>query len=171
MLPQSKLAAIIKKAAVSTGNIAIHYQAEATVIEEAGNSVTLNVKNLGFGEMEKFKGVYLVGSNSGRSTIRSLLKIPFPGHTWPERVITTNVTRVNNEISYIALYFIINSVNWAVVILLSPPKLGQLLQWRYAIAVDSKDPRTDEELLALENVESLYKKVIVGKRLLEYEVN
>lgn len=171
MLPQSKLAAIIKNAAVGTGNVTIHYHAEATAIEEDGNSVTLNVKNLGSGEMENFKGVYLVGSDGGRSTIRSLLKIPFPGHTWPERVITTNVTRVSDEMSHVAPHFIIDPVNWSVVVPLSPPKLGQPSLWRYAIAVDSKDPRTDEELLAPENIESLYEKVMVGKRPLEYEVN
>ncbi|UPL02249.1 hypothetical protein LCI18_013601 [Fusarium solani-melongenae] len=170
MLPQSKLTAIIKKAAVGTGNVTVHYQAEVTAIEDAGDSVTINVKNLGSGDMETFKGVYLVGCDGGRSTVRSLLKIPFPGHTWPERIITTNLTRVNDEMANVSPHFIIDPVNWAVVIPLSPPKLGQTSHWRYAIAVDSKDSRTDEELLAPENLDTLYEKIMVGKRPLEYKV-
>ena len=170
MLPQSKLAKIIEKVAIATGNVTVHYAKEVVGIQEIEGSVTATVRVVATGTSETYTGTYLVGTDGGRSTVRSLLGLRFPGHTWPERVIATNVTLVSAEIAPISLNFIIDPVHWTVFIPLSRPEKGKKSLWRYAMAVAGDDPRTDEELLESEALDVLYQKVMVGPRPLQYEV-
>jgi 3-(3-hydroxy-phenyl)propionate hydroxylase/6-hydroxy-3-succinoylpyridine 3-monooxygenase len=40
---------------------------------------------------EELRAAWLIGADGARSTVRSLLGLPFEGFTWPERFVATNV--------------------------------------------------------------------------------
>lgn len=170
-LPQSTMVRLLEKEILTTGMVKVHYGQVVVGIEQDETSVTVSTKNSKTGEVKSWKGEWMVGTDGGRSTVRSLLGINFPGHTWPERVIATDVERTNDELAPIGSHLLVHPTNWGVVIPLVPAKLGEKSLWRYAIAVDSKDTRPDEELLKEDVIMAFYDNLMVGKRPLKCEIH
>ncbi|KUL84860.1 hypothetical protein ZTR_08256 [Talaromyces verruculosus] len=89
-LPQPKLTELFYKAALQTGFVKVHFAHELCEIHDSEDSVTA-VAQRPTGESKKFKGIFLVGADGGKSTTRKILNIPFKGHSWPERIVATDV--------------------------------------------------------------------------------
>lgn len=170
ILPQSKMVVLLESEIRKTGMVKIHFGREAVAIDQDSDSVCLSIKDIDTGEIEKFQGEYIVGSDGGRSTVRSLLGIRFPGHTWPERVIATDVLKENDELAPIGSHLVVDVDHWGVVIPVVPATLGEKSLWRYAVAVKSTDPRSDKELLEEAVIAGFYEHLMVGQRPLQYEI-
>ncbi|KAH8593866.1 FAD binding domain-containing protein [Bisporella sp. PMI_857] len=169
-LPQSRMVPLLAKEIEKTGLVKIHFGKEVVSLKQDENLVTLSTKDSKTGEVEQVKGEYLVGTDGGRSVVRSLLGIGFPGHTWKERIIATNVRITNEALAPIGSHLVVHPVKWGVVIPLEEAKLGERSLWRYAIAVDSKDTRSDEELLTEENIVASYDNLMVGERPIQCQI-
>lgn len=81
---------------------------------------------------------WVVGSDGARSTVRSLLKLPFEGSTWPDRFVATNVEFDFEKYGYERANMICDPVNWAVV-----ARLGRDDLWRVTYGEDAALPEED----------------------------
>lgn len=175
ILPQSSFAKILEDQALATGRVRIHWDTQIADIAEEGETVVATVKPATIGREEvvntwTLRGAYLVGADGGRSAVRKLLKIQLPGHTWPERLIATDVSLFNDFVSDTPAHFVVSRPHYAVVIPLTKAVAGQATLWRYSVAIDPTDMRPDEEILSDDNLAQLYDMTMVGKRPLQYEV-
>ncbi|KAH7344393.1 FAD binding domain protein [Pyrenochaeta sp. MPI-SDFR-AT-0127] len=169
-LPQSTMVPLLATEIAKTGLVKIHFGKEVIGIKQDENLVILSTKDSKTGEVEQIKGEYLVGTDGGRSVVRSLLGIGFPGHTWKERIIATNVTLKNEALAPTGSHLVVHPVKWGVVIPLEEARLGEKSLWRYAIAVDSKDTRPDEELMTDENIIASYDYLMAGSRPIQCKI-
>ena len=67
-------------------------------------------------------------------------RLPFDGHTWPERFVATNVEYDFERHGYEPANMIADAVNWAVV-----ARLGQENLWRVTFAEDAELPEESLE--------------------------
>lgn len=113
--PQSTIVPLLVMEIAKTGLAKIHFGKEVVGIKQDENLVILSTKGCKTGEVEQVKGEYLAGTDGGRSVVRSLLGIGFPGHTWKERVIATNVTLTNEALAPTGshLVFTLSSGVWS----------------------------------------------------------
>ncbi|PVH72210.1 FAD binding domain protein [Cadophora sp. DSE1049] len=163
-LPQSIMVPLLAKETEKTGLVKIHFGKEVVGIEQDEKLVTLSLKDVKTGEVEQVRGEYLVGTDGARSKVRSLLGIGFPGHTWRERIIATNVRLKNQELVPISSSLIVHPTKWGVIIPLEDPKVGETTLWRYGVATESSDTRSDEELMKDESLMDMYDHLMVGER-------
>lgn len=172
ILPQPELTQILEQEVLATGKVRLHYSHELMEIDDTADRVQITTRHTQTGDLKTFTGRFLVGADGGRSRVRKLKGIEFPGHTWPERFVATDVWMKNEyEVGDTTSHFVIAPVNWGVVISLTEPVKDQYSLWRYTIAVAADDPRSDEEVLDTESIVALYDKVMAGKRPLQhYEV-
>jgi 3-(3-hydroxy-phenyl)propionate hydroxylase len=64
----------------------VRFSTKLTGLAQTGDHVDATVINAA-GETETLRGRYLIGTDGGRSTVRSLAEIAFEGFTWEERFI------------------------------------------------------------------------------------
>ena len=86
---QFKLTRILLDRLQDMAGCDIRFSHRVTGVELSEDSVSLTVETPD--GVETIDGVYLIGSDGGRSTVRKQADIPFGGFTWPERflVLTT----------------------------------------------------------------------------------
>lgn len=86
---QFKTAALILKRLRTLPNIEILFEHEVIDVSQTKKNVSVRVR--GSSGVTKHDGVYLIGADGARSTVRRQTGISFDGFTWPERflVLTT----------------------------------------------------------------------------------
>ena len=173
-LPQGRLTRLFLREALATGNVEVHFQRELRGVEQDQDCTTVTaiakVLDGSANEEQRFVGEFLVGADGARSATRKLLNLPFPGHTWPERLLATDVTVRNVEDHVYHCHYILDQVNFTVSTPLTEPIMGEKSLWRYTIALDTSDDRPDEEVLTDKHIKELYGRVMAGPRPLEYEI-
>lgn len=169
-LPQAELSRLLYREAVATGRVTVRFNAELDSIKDDGQSVTIGVKDTVSRDIFHLTGTYLVGADGGRSKTRALLGIAFAGHTWPGKLLATDVWVRNSEEGLHPTSYLLDPVHFCVITPLTEPKLGETTLWRYAIGLPPNDPRPDEEVLKTEHIASLYEKVMAGPRPLKYRI-
>ena len=113
--------------------VEVLFEHEVTALEDGADGVTVTARS---GEGEKtFRAKWLIGADGARSTVRKLAGIDFPGHTWPERFIATNVRFDFRRLGYQQANFVCDPVNMAVIALLDREGL-----WRCTYMEDSSLP-------------------------------
>ncbi|MEI9989134.1 MAG: FAD-dependent oxidoreductase [Rhizomicrobium sp.] len=75
---------------------------------------------------------WVVGTDGARSSVRTLLGLPFEGHTWPERFVATNVEYDFEKYDFELANMIADPANWAVV-----ARLGRENLWRVTYGEDA----------------------------------
>ncbi|KAJ9603448.1 hypothetical protein H2200_012226 [Cladophialophora chaetospira] len=171
-LPQADLNKLFLREALKTGHVRVHYNTELVSILENDPStgVTVRLRNNETNAERKLHASYLVGADGAHSVVRKALSLPFPGHTWPERLIATNVM-VYNEIDPIwHTFFVIDPVHYTIATPLEDPVPGKTTLWRYTIAAAPDDTRKVEELITDENIMGLYENCMAGPRPLQVEI-
>jgi len=89
---------------------------------------------------EEIRARWVVGADGAHSTVRTLLNLPFEGHTWPERFVATNVQYEFGRYGYEPANMIADPINWAVV-----ARLGLEDLWRVTFAEDAGLPEAGLE--------------------------
>lgn len=170
-LPQADLNKLFLREALKTGLVRVQFNTELhTIVENTPDGVVVLARNTETGEDKQYKAKYLVAADGARSSTRKALGLPFPGHTWPERLISTNVL-VKNELDAVwHTYYVLDQVNFTVVTPLQRPVPGQTTLWRFTMAADPEDPRSDEELATDANILSLYERSMAGSRPLKVQI-
>ncbi len=97
---------------------------------------------------------WVVGTDGARSSVRSLLGLPFEGFTWPERFVATNVEYNFEKHGFERANMIADPDNWAVV-----ARLGRENLWRVTYAEDAEI--SEDEVFA--RIPQHYATVFPGK--------
>jgi 3-(3-hydroxy-phenyl)propionate hydroxylase len=82
---QFKTARLILDRLAHLPHVEVMYGHEVINVAQSDDAVTVEVR--GSGGMSDHKGVFLIGADGGRSTVRKQCGIEFDGFTWPERFI------------------------------------------------------------------------------------
>ena len=171
-LPQADLNKLFLREALKTNHVRIHFNTELVSILANENTagVTVQVRNTETNIERELHATYLVGADGSHSVTRKALGLPFPGHTWPERLIATNVM-VHNEFDPMwHTLFVIDPVHYTIATPREDPVTGTTTLWRYTIASAPDDTREDNELLSDENIIGLYENAMAGPRPLQVEI-
>lgn len=171
-LPQANLNRIALREALKTGHVKLHFNTELVSIlqnsEEEG--VVVLVRDVQTNVERKMSSTYLVGADGARSVTRKALGLAFAGHTWPERLVATNVLVKNDILVDLPTWYTMDRVNYTITTPLEEPVLGKTTLWRYTFAADPAEPRTDEELTSEENILRHYETVMAGPRPLQVQI-
>lgn len=81
---------------------------------------------------------WVIGADGARSSVRSLLGVPFEGFTWPERFVATNVEYDFEKYGFERANMIADPDNWAVV-----ARLGRENLWRVTYGEDAELAEAD----------------------------
>ncbi|KAJ5201252.1 FAD/NAD(P)-binding domain-containing protein [Penicillium cf. viridicatum] len=166
-LRQSELTKLVLQEALKTDFVTVQFNSELSGIKETENGVTVDFENK---ELSPVTGCYLVGADGGRSKTRKLTGTPCLGHTWPERLISTDVVLWNYVDPLFHTCYIIGTKNYTIMTPLADPVIGKKSLWRCTIAVPPEDQRPDEELLQEAVIRQFYEQVVSGPRPLAAEI-
>jgi 3-(3-hydroxy-phenyl)propionate hydroxylase/6-hydroxy-3-succinoylpyridine 3-monooxygenase len=128
-LGQHELAAIALTHLERHANAAVRWSTEVRGLAQDGSGVTVSTVA---GEL---RAGWVIGCDGARSTLRKLLGVPFPGMTWPERFVATNVFYDFQAHGYARANFVVHDVHGAVVV-----KIDERDLWRVTYSEDGALP-------------------------------
>jgi 2-polyprenyl-6-methoxyphenol hydroxylase-like FAD-dependent oxidoreductase len=168
-LPQAQLNKLFLREALKTGHVTINFNSElVSIVSNTDDGVTVLTRNPSTGAEQEFSATYAVAADGAKSATRKALGLLYPGHTWPERLIATNVLVQNVEETPMHTHFLMHPVHWAVSTPLANPVLGEKTLWRWTMAADpALEHLSDEEILTDENVFRHYERCMPGARPLD----
>lgn len=115
-MPQPKLCQILLEEATKLDVISVHFSTELTDIHDEGDGfVRVDTTDVITGGRKTFSSHYLVGADGGKSKTRHLLGIPFSGHTWPEKLLATDVWLMNYEESPVTTTYLLDLIHYTVI--------------------------------------------------------
>jgi 2-polyprenyl-6-methoxyphenol hydroxylase-like FAD-dependent oxidoreductase len=167
-LRQSELTKLLLREALNTGNVTVHFNSEVTGIEQEHDKVHITFNNP---DLQSVTGSYLVGADGGKSRVRRIIETPCLGHTWPERIISTDVYLLNTEDPIYHTSYIMDLKNYTLMTPLATPTIGERSLWRVTVAIPPEDQRSDEELTQEETIQGFYEQVVAGPRPLNAEIS
>ncbi|GAP84929.1 putative FAD binding domain protein [Rosellinia necatrix] len=177
-IPQSQMCQVLMNKAVGTGHVRVLFSKELVSIESDGSgegnpNVSIRVQDLVSNTESQYTASFLIGADGGRSKTRSLLGIPFPGHTWPEKLVATDVWLPNEDGGPATTTLLMDSVHYTVLSPLTPPILGEVSKWRVTFALNPEELKTkdDEDFLTEGYIAQHYDRVWVGPRPLSYKID
>jgi 2-polyprenyl-6-methoxyphenol hydroxylase-like FAD-dependent oxidoreductase len=168
-LPQSKLCRILLDEALGTGYVSVDWGTSVIGLSQNEDSITVTAETKST-ESKSYTGKYVVACDGGKSSVRKLLGVRLVGHTWPERLVATDVRLVNHEVPPFPVEFIVDPEHWALVSPLEPPVPGTSTMWRYTIGTSVDQDLSDEELLEPSRLAREFEILMAGPRPLEYTV-
>jgi 3-(3-hydroxy-phenyl)propionate hydroxylase/6-hydroxy-3-succinoylpyridine 3-monooxygenase len=132
-LGQHRLAEIALDHLRRLPNAAVRFGARVTDLaqDEAGVTVTAETPN----GPERLRAAWAVGADGGRSQVRRTLGLDFPGLTWPERFVATNVHFDFEAYGFARTTFQIDDVHGAVIV-----KIDETGLWRCTYCEDAALP-------------------------------
>ena len=170
-LTQGRLNALLMREALKTGHVQCHFNTELLSINENNkDGVSILARNVETGVEKEYNPIYLIGTDGARSASRKALGLPYPGHTWPERLVATNVYVMNEEVPLWPTHYFMDAINYGVTTPLEEIVVGKKTLWRYTFAASPDDTRPDEELMSYENIFKNYEVNMAGPRPLNVEV-
>ncbi|PNS21650.1 rRNA bioproteinsis protein rrp5 [Sphaceloma murrayae] len=176
-MPQVDLANVLLKKALETQHVQVHFNKELIDILDGPSAdsvgIRITVRHALSDTKEEYTGSYLVGADGGRSKTRALLQVPFPGHTWPEKLIATDVWLPNNEGGPKNTTLLMHNTQYVILSPLSPPVPGEISKWRVTFAVDPEELKTNpiEHFTSDEYVSAMYDRVWVGPRPISWKID
>lgn len=113
---QHELAEVILRHLRGYSNAEVRFGCKVIAVAQSEDSptATLTVETAP-GETENIASIYVVAADGGRSTLRHLLAIPFPGFTYPEQLVSTNVTFDFERPGWMDGNFLVDPVHWALI--------------------------------------------------------
>ncbi|KAI1156358.1 FAD/NAD(P)-binding domain-containing protein [Nemania diffusa] len=177
-IPQSQMCQVFMDRAISTGHVQVLFNRELVSVESDGSgegdsNVSIGVKHLTSDTESKYTASFLIGADGGRSKTRSLLGIPFPGHTWPEKLVATDVWLHNEDDGPTTTTLLMDPVHYTILSPLTRPIRGEVSKWRVTFALNPEDLKTKshEDFLAEGNIDQHYDRVLVGPRPLSCKID
>ncbi|KIW75446.1 hypothetical protein Z517_10187 [Fonsecaea pedrosoi CBS 271.37] len=174
-LPQAQLNKLFLREALKTDHVHIHFNRELVSITNngggGGGGVAVLTRDPDTGIEREYKAKYAVAADGAHSAARKALGLPYPGHTWPERLIATNVVLRNVEETPMHTHFVMHPTHFSISTPLEDPVLGQETLWRWTLAADpALDKCSDEELLTDEVIHAHYERCMPGPRPLAVDI-
>lgn len=170
-LPQANLNKLLLREALKTGHVRIHFNTElVSISRNTGEGVTAVARDAETGAEKQYGAKYLVGTDGSHSATRKALGLPFPGHTWPEHLIATNVLVKNIEETPFHTHFVMDHKYFSISTPLEDPVVGKTTLWRWTLACDPDDTQSDKELLSDQNIYKHYERNMPGPRPLKVQI-
>ncbi|MDB5872852.1 MAG: FAD-dependent oxidoreductase [Ramlibacter sp.] len=110
------------------------------------------------GHEQTLRARWIVGADGAHSLVRKQSGIEFPGFSWPERFLVTNVTQPLEACGFSGAAYVGDPDQWAVVLKLSDHRYQDL--WRVAMAADPDLP--DDQLLGPAAVQARLQQIMPG---------
>lgn len=172
-IPQPRLTKVLMDKALATGKVQVLFHKKLMAIANDADSVTATVWDTVAEAEETYTAAFLIGADGAKSKTRSLLGIQFPGHTWPERLVATDVWLPNSDESPTTTALLMDPVNYVILSPLTPPRKGEMSKWRVTYALDPEEmkAKSEEYFLAEEYVAKAYERVWAGPRPLTYKID
>jgi 2-polyprenyl-6-methoxyphenol hydroxylase-like FAD-dependent oxidoreductase len=172
MLTQAKLNRLMVREALKTGHVRVHFNTTIdSILSNTDAGVKVLTRNVSTGETQERTAKYLVAADGAKSTTRKLLSLPYQGHTWPERLIATNVMLYNREETPMHTYFIMHPTHWAISTPLSTPNMHERTLWRFTMAADpALDHLPDEQMTSDEVIFEHFERCMAAPRPLREHV-
>ena len=133
---QHILAQIVLRHFVLLPNASVRWNTRVVGLRQNASNVTLTVETPT--GLEELTADWVVGADGARSGVRHCLGLPFEGHTWPERLVATNVRYEFERFGFEPANMIADAVNWAVV-----ARLGREDLWRVTYAEPADLPESE----------------------------
>lgn len=176
-LPQPKLAQVLLDEAVKLPTVTVRFNTELVSIDDDGGAaphvVRVTARDTTTGTEAAYTSRFLVGSDGAKSATRRLLGVPFQGHTWPDKLVATDVwLRCHDEMPLTTTQ-VMDPVHYAVITPLAPVVPGAVTKWRVSFALDPEDlarqPLAD--FLTEDYISKMYERVLGGPRPIEYTID
>jgi len=135
-LGQHLLAELIHQHLKRLPNAKVLWNHKVVNLSQDENGIVLGVETPD--GVRELKADWVVGTDGARSSVRSLLGLPFEGFTWPDRFVATNVEFDFEKYGFERANMICDPVNWAVV-----ARLGRENLWRVTFGEDAALPEAD----------------------------
>lgn len=148
-LGQNRLAEVALEHLHRFADAAVHWNARVTAVrqEQAGVTVTASTPD----GPRDFRAGWVVAADGARSGVRQALGIGFPGTTWPERFVATNVR------------YAFDGLGLALATLMIDPRLGAIIVkiddsdlWRCTYCEDASLP----EASVLERMPGFFRSIL-----------
>lgn len=130
---QHLLAELVQQHLKADHGIEVQWSTRLTGLAQDASGVTLTVETAE--GVREVRSDWVVGADGARSSVRHLLGLPFEGHTWPERLVATNVEYDFERHGFESANMIADPVHWGVVV-----RLGRENLWRVTYAEDARLP-------------------------------
>jgi 2-polyprenyl-6-methoxyphenol hydroxylase-like FAD-dependent oxidoreductase len=127
---QHILAGLVSQHLARLPNAQVLWSHRVVALSQDKSGVTLGVETPD-GSRE-LHADWVIGTDGARSAVRTLLGLPFEGHTWPDRFVATNVEYDFEKYGFELANMIADPVNWAVV-----ARLGRENLWRVTYGEDA----------------------------------
>ena len=127
---QHILAKLVSDHLARLPNARVQWSHKVTGLTQSGKGVTLDVETPD--GPRALTADWVVGTDGARSAVRTLLGLPFEGHTWPDRFVATNVAFDFEKHGFEPANMISDPVHWAVV-----ARLGRENLWRVTYGEDA----------------------------------
>lgn len=135
-LGQHLLAELVQQHLERLHGISVQWRTRLAGLSQDGSGVTLTLETAD--GAREIRSEWVVGADGARSTVRHLLGLSFEGHTWPERLVATNVEYDFERHGFESANMLADPVHWGVVVRLGRDKL-----WRVTYAEDARLPEED----------------------------
>lgn len=87
---------------------------------------------------QELRAKWLIGADGARSTVRTLLELPFEGFTWPDRFVANNIRFPFEKYDFAANNMLHHPIDWAVVARTGPEGI-----WRVTYGEDPNLPEDE----------------------------
>jgi 2-polyprenyl-6-methoxyphenol hydroxylase-like FAD-dependent oxidoreductase len=151
LLGQNSVCQILSEHLARLKNVDIRWGRRVTSVKQDNAGVHLRWESAqGTGEI---RAPWVVGADGARSLVREQLGIPFEGITWPERFVAANVFYDFALHGYSRAQFIVDPVDWAVIVQIDKTGL-----WRVCYGEDASI--SEEEVRARQPAR--FKRILPG---------
>ncbi|KAM0328708.1 hypothetical protein ACHAQA_005121 [Verticillium albo-atrum] len=113
-LPLDKLGEVLYEHGKEVSTLEYHFGSRVTAIGQNELEAWIDIENVDSGVQSRMSADYIVGCDGANSVIRRLLfgQWEFPGKTWDEQIVATNVYYDFSKFGYSDSNFIIDPENW-----------------------------------------------------------
>lgn len=169
-LTQGKLNRLFLREVLKIGRVKVHFNIKfVSILENSREGVTVLAHDTKTDEEKRYRATCAVGADGSHSPVRKAPGLPFPGHTWPERLISTNVMLKNEPVPFLT-HFTVGRKHWRVCTPLEDPVVGETTLWRWVMAEDPTDNLSDDELISDAYIHKLYERNMPSPRPLQVEI-
>lgn len=151
LLGQNQVAEILVDHIRKLPNVQIRWGRRVSAVQNDGDGAVVTCESAQGGA--RIRAPWVVAADGARSPVRESLGIPFEGITWPERFVATNVFYDFVLHGYSRAQFVVDPVDWAIIV-----QLDQTGLWRVCYGEDASI--SDEEVRA--RLPERFKRILPG---------
>lgn len=127
-LGQHELALVVLRRLLALPGAQVRWGHRVVDVRQDSDGVDVAVEDLA-GNRTRIRSRWLVGADGSHSTVRRAVGISYPGFTWPEWLVSTNIRHDFEAIGFARSNFLVDPDHWGVV-----AKIGNDALWRVTYA-------------------------------------